>query len=118
MWIIGWNAEYPDPHSMLGGLLDAAPEIVRDDRVSALLERANALTDPDERWKLYREADRLLVVETVAVFPLAYMAQWFIHRPWVEGLDARPLGSTSLDRVVVRPELRPAHRPPIEGARP
>ena len=107
MWLIGWNADYLDPHSILSGLLDATPALAHDERVTSLLEQANSVTDPDERWRLYREADRLLVDETVAAVPLVYMSNRIIHRRWVEGIDISLLGVTPCDRVVVRDEARP-----------
>jgi ABC-type transport system substrate-binding protein/class 3 adenylate cyclase len=98
----GWVSDYPDPHGMLGVLFEQqnAPVPAGAD-VRALVDRARTLRSRDDRLHLYREADRKLVAEEVWIVPTVYETSYVLHRPWVRGLWAHPLGIGPLDDVVV-----------------
>jgi len=102
-WYYGWSAESPDPEAFFQPMLAELP-IYRDEEIIALLGRARALRDQDERMRLFREADRLLVAEQCALLPMRYEATMLLRRPWVHGLRPTPLlgPSTPLDQAVVR----------------
>jgi ABC-type transport system substrate-binding protein/class 3 adenylate cyclase len=102
-WHMGFSADFPDPEGFLPPLLAVYP-VFRDEEITALLGQARARTDQDERMRLFREVDRLLVAERCAVLPTKYSAVVLLRRPWVHGLRSTPLlgPSTPLDQVVVR----------------
>ncbi|MEK6275755.1 MAG: ABC transporter substrate-binding protein [Actinomycetota bacterium] len=102
-WHALWVADFPDPEGVFPPLLAVFP-FLRDEEITALLDQARALRDQDERMRLFREVDRLLVAERCALLPTTYRAVVLLRRPWVHGLRSTPvLGpSTPLDQVVVR----------------
>jgi ABC-type transport system substrate-binding protein/class 3 adenylate cyclase len=98
----GWDADFPDPHSMFG-LLGTLP-VHRDAEIDALLESARSLRDQGERMRAYRRADQLLVSERAAILPTSYTRTLLLSRPWIDGFEPSPVLShgVSLDRVAVR----------------
>jgi ABC-type transport system substrate-binding protein/class 3 adenylate cyclase len=104
MWSGGWEADFPDPEGMLGRLLDSTRRVYRDDEITDLLERGASSRDQDERLRLYREVDRLLVAERTALAPLTYGRAAILRRPWVEGAGAVPMLYLldTADRLVIR----------------
>jgi len=102
-WCWTWGADFPDPEGFFPPLLAIFPAS-RNEEITALLDRARVLRDQDERMRLFREVDRLLVAERCAMLPMTYGAVVVLRRPWVHGLRSTPLNapSTPLDQVVVR----------------
>jgi ABC-type oligopeptide transport system substrate-binding subunit len=100
----GWEADYPDPDGVLGTLNQAT---FHDAEASAMLARAAATTDRDERLRLYQAIDRYLVAERAYAVPTLYSRICALRRPWIEGFWRNPLITAPFDELVVRPELRP-----------
>jgi ABC-type transport system substrate-binding protein/class 3 adenylate cyclase len=100
VWVHGWNADYPDPDGFLATFLETNP-VLLDERLETLLGRARTLRNRDERLRLYREADRLLVSERVVAVPTFYQADVVLVRPWIEGFWANPIGYATCDQIVV-----------------
>ncbi len=65
------------------------------------------MRDQDERIRLFREVDRLLVAERCALLPMRYEATMLLHRPWVHGLRPTPLlvPSTPLEALELAQQL-------------
>jgi oligopeptide transport system substrate-binding protein len=78
----GWGAAYPDPHSMLGRPRLRDQGGWRHEGYDKLLEEAKRTTEQEERIKLYRQADRILI-EEAAVIPLTYGRAHMLIKPWV-----------------------------------
>jgi len=74
--LLGWEAEYPDPDNFLRTLFHGASPANyfgwRSERFDRLVEAGARWGTQAERAALFHEADRLLVVEEVAVVPLYY----------------------------------------------
>ena len=99
----GWFADYPDPLGMLAPFLATTSDYLgRDDEVMSLLGRAGSVRSQDERLRLCREADRLLVAERAWLVPMVYPTWFLVHRRWLEGFWLHPMGLASLGDVVVR----------------
>lgn len=112
-WDWGWVSDYPDPHGVIGILVAQQLFPVQDSEdVRGLLDKARTLRSRDDRLQLYRDADRKLVAEEVRIVPTFYDSWYVLHRPWVRGLWAHPLGMGPLDDVVVT-----THNPPSGGPR-
>ncbi len=100
----GWISDYPDPHGILGGMLEQNLWTVPTDaETSHLLERGRSSRSRDERLRLYRELDRHIVATRTWIVPTVYDTWEIIRRPWVEGLWGTPLGLGTLGDVVVQP---------------
>jgi oligopeptide transport system substrate-binding protein len=100
LWVQGWTADYPDPDGFLATFLEEN-WVLLDETLEMLLGRARSLSNRDERLRLYREADRLLVSERMAAVPLHYEADVVLVRPWIEGFWANPIGYATCDQIVV-----------------
>ena len=99
--LMSWSADFPDPEGFFPPVL-ATSAFYSDEEITALLAQARARSDQEERIRLFREIDRLLVAERCAALPMAYGGSVLLRRPWVHGLHATPLApSTPLDQVVV-----------------
>jgi ABC-type oligopeptide transport system substrate-binding subunit len=98
---LGFISDYPDPHGLLGAFGQHGDERLPDD-VRRLLDHARTLRSRDLRLELYREAERKLVAEQAWIVPTIYLSHHLLHRPWVSGLWAHPLGTGPLGDVVVR----------------
>jgi oligopeptide transport system substrate-binding protein len=84
-----WYPGYTDPEYFLRLLLasDAADNHGRWSHApyDALIERAMSAANEQDRLELFHSADRMAVVEQVAVIPLAYAWNTSVRRPSVEG---------------------------------
>jgi ABC-type transport system substrate-binding protein len=102
-----WGADLPDPGAgVLGVILRGCPWLYRDEELEALLAHAASLHDQEERLRTYREYERIWIGEQAAVVPLAYDDRQLWRRPWVTGLWANAVAtSTFADAVVQRPSV-------------
>jgi peptide/nickel transport system substrate-binding protein/oligopeptide transport system substrate-binding protein len=95
-----WVGDFPDPETFLWNLF-ATPSADNYSEYSnptfdALLDRAAATLDVDDRAALYAEAESVLLRDNV-VLPLAHDVQYTLMKPWVKGLDVTPLGMLYLE---------------------
>jgi ABC-type transport system substrate-binding protein/class 3 adenylate cyclase len=102
-WFSGWHADYPDPDGFYLGLRELSMPLYRDEATDAVLARARASRDRDERLRLYREFERVWIGERVALVPISYSRQLVLRRPNVHGLRLNPMGAFHLEQVVVVP---------------
>jgi ABC-type oligopeptide transport system substrate-binding subunit/class 3 adenylate cyclase len=76
MGILGFSADYPDPDAMLRVLFHSTDGYNlpgwRNEVFDRLVGDAARMADPLARLDAYREADRILIEEEVAVLPLGY----------------------------------------------
>ena len=84
----GWVADYPDPENFLDVLFHSR-SVNNTGRytnaaVDRLLERARVEQDPDARFALYEEANRLMLEDTAAI-PLGYQSDHILVKPYVRG---------------------------------
>ncbi len=86
--INGWEADYPDPDSMLRLLFhsDDGLNPIRwsNAQFDSLIEEAARIGDRRRRLELYQEADRILVAEQAAVMPLSYAQGRQLVKPYVQ----------------------------------
>jgi len=78
----GWTADYPDPDIFLNAGPTRRWTGWRNKAYDRLVEQARGATAQGERMKLYHEADRILVEETV-IMPLTYRRFHLLLKPWV-----------------------------------
>jgi len=97
----GWEADYPDPDNFLR-VASALGPYVRSEAYDGLVEKARRLIDQEERMKLYRQADRMLVEEAL-VIPLTYDRWHVLVKPWVTRYPTSPIRRTFWKDVVIEP---------------
>ncbi|MFQ5813768.1 MAG: ABC transporter substrate-binding protein, partial [Anaerolineae bacterium] len=80
-----WGGDYPDPDSFLRVAVRSMIGLSwwQNEAYDALVEEARRVMDQEERIKLYRQADRILV-EEVPIMPLVYHWWADLVKPWVK----------------------------------
>jgi ABC-type oligopeptide transport system substrate-binding subunit len=98
---LGFIADYPDPDIFLRvGTSINAPRWYHPDYQEYIFRAQNEINQ-DERLRLYRAADNLLIQEAV-IIPLLYYREDFLVKPWIH----YPLSATKLafyKDVVIEP---------------
>ncbi|HEU5213416.1 MAG TPA: ABC transporter substrate-binding protein [Gaiellaceae bacterium] len=106
LWSWGWAADFPDPDAFLRSFVTEMP-VYRDRSIDELLERVVTVHDQDERLRIHREIDRLLVAEHVSLVPTHYDVTQLVSRPWIHGRLSHPLLiQAPLDWLTVDEEAR------------
>jgi ABC-type oligopeptide transport system substrate-binding subunit len=98
-----WIADYPDAENYLSVFYSknpAPPNYTRyhNPQFDALLERALAETNDSLRYRLYRQADQL-VMQDAPVVPLWYDKVIHLVQPWVHDFHPNALNLLELRRV-------------------
>jgi ABC-type oligopeptide transport system substrate-binding subunit/DNA-binding SARP family transcriptional activator len=84
IFILAWNADYPDPDAFLRVEVTNIRRINqwRNETYDRLVEEARRATDQRQRMKLYAQADQILV-EEAAIVPIYYQCERLLVKPWV-----------------------------------
>ncbi len=97
-----WIADFPDPENFMslfksnsGNNSLGFSSTVYDEHVEAAVRTASK----DERLKLYRAAQQILVVDEVAMIPVYTAAQNHLIRPGLENLEFNAMGDARLGEV-------------------
>jgi len=104
----GWEADFPDPENFLEVLFARSQwgannnSFYYNPHVDALLEKAALLTNLDERYKVYDQAQRMIINDAPWVL-LYYPISYAIRQPWVHGYLLNPMRPARLERVWVDP---------------
>ena len=101
LWIVGWYADYPDPDDFLRIQWWLSPDW-QNQSYDQLVESAPRMMDQEERMRMYRKADKLLV-EEAPILPLCYARFHMLVKPWVKRLRPSPLRWWSWKDVVLEP---------------
>lgn len=103
MFRFGWYLDYPDADAILRPLLHSSNwgpagnfGRYRNPEVDALIDRALDTSDPAERAGLYREAERIAVMEDPPWIFLNYYQSETLYKPYVKGVVLSPLGEFRL----------------------
>lgn len=93
-----WCADYPDQNDFLHVLFNSefgsnavrrncadetCTAILPDDEFDKLTLTASQINDPEERQKLYAQAEHILVVEEAALAPIYYGSSISLTKPWL-----------------------------------
>jgi ABC-type oligopeptide transport system substrate-binding subunit/class 3 adenylate cyclase len=108
--LVGGDAEFPDPHNVISGFMSGARLAAgwSDAEFDALVGRAAATLDQQERFALYHRADRILVAEAAAIIPLYYYRAFALIRPGFQIAGAAGVlrgGALRLKRIQVTAAL-------------
>jgi len=94
VFTLSWGAAYPDPDFFLRVSPVRRDSRWRSETYDGLVEQARRVTDQEQRMRLYRQADRILVEEAV-IMPLMYGRMHLLVKPWVRKFPTRRSGSGS-----------------------
>jgi peptide/nickel transport system substrate-binding protein len=110
-----WIADYPDAENYLSVFYSkypAPPNYTRynNPAFDEVFEKAIRETNDSLRYKLYQQADRI-VMEDAPVVPLWYDKAVRLVQPYVKGFKPNPLNLLELRRVKLSPEVNASTYP-------
>lgn len=109
-FIIGWLADYPDPHNFIftyyhsnGAYGTTQGELFRkfaQENLDALIEQAIEETDPGKRQALYEEIQKIAYENALGI-PLYQPEEVYVMRSWVKGWMFNPMrpGEANYDGI-------------------
>jgi oligopeptide transport system substrate-binding protein len=104
MFMLGWIADYPDPHTFLDILFYTGSEnnIFEYSNLSldASLDQAAIEQDGAVRLAMYQQAEQL-VVDDAPCFPLFHGTNYILVKSYVKGYELSPLGVPDLSKVYI-----------------
>ena len=104
MFILGWVADYPDPHNFLDNLFHTGSENnifdYSNPELDALLDQAAVEQDSATRLAMYQQAEQMIVNEAPCL-PLWFGENYVLIKPYVKGYRLSPLGIPDLSQVCI-----------------
>jgi len=104
MFVMGWIADYPDPHNFLDILFYTGSEVNISEysnlSLDALLDQAAIEQDEAVRLAMYQQAEQL-VVDEAPCLPLFHGANYILVEPYVKSYELSPLGIPDLSKVYI-----------------
>jgi oligopeptide transport system substrate-binding protein len=104
MFMLGWIADYPDPHNFLDILFHTGSENnifeYSNPSLDALLDQAATEQDRAVRLALYQQAEQL-VVDDAPCLPLFHGANYILVKPYVKNYKLNVLGIPDLSKVYI-----------------
>jgi oligopeptide transport system substrate-binding protein len=97
-----WTADYPDPDNFLRVSYARTWAGWRDETYGRLVEKARRVADQEERMRLYRQAEEILV-EEAPILPLTYERDHLLVKPWVSRYPTTALETSFWKDVVIEP---------------
>jgi oligopeptide transport system substrate-binding protein len=100
--MLGWVADYPDPHNFLDTLFYTGSENnifgYSNPELDALLDQAAVEQDSVARLAKYQQAEQI-VVDEAPCLPICFGANYVLVKPYVKGYELNPLGIPDLSKV-------------------
>ncbi len=104
MFMLGWVADYPDPHNFLDNLFYTGSENnvfgYSNSELDNLLGQAAIEQDTATRLSMYQQAEQEIVNEAPCL-PLWFGTNYILVKPYVRGYELNPLGIPDLSQVYV-----------------
>jgi len=104
MFILGWVADYPDPHNFLDILFHTGSENnafeYSNPTLDALLDQAAVEQESAVRLAMYQQAEQI-VVDDAPCLPLFHGANYIVVKPYVRDYELGPLSIPDLSKVYI-----------------
>ncbi len=101
----GWIADYPDPQDFLELLFHTGNQNnnsgYSNTQLDSLLERAATEPDSATRFKMYQDAEQI-IVQDAPVLPLYFGRTYVLVKPYVKDFALSPLGYVWLNKVSIQ----------------
>jgi oligopeptide transport system substrate-binding protein len=97
-----YSVTCPDPDWVLNADIFRSSTRLNPDALDSLVAEARRVADPEERMRLYGQADRVLV-EEAAILPLTYDRVHLLVKPWVTKFPIAPRWLWFLKDVIIEP---------------
>lgn len=105
MFMLGWVADYPDPHNFLDNLFYTGNENnvfdYSNPELDSLLDQAAIEGDEVTRLTMYQQAEQEVVSEAPCL-PLWFGTNYILVKPYVKNYELNPLGVPDLSKVYLR----------------
>jgi len=108
IWRLGWCADYPDQNNWVHEVFHPTKGANRPrwsgpeaEAFGKLTEQAAAARDPEERKKLYFEAEKSLCVDNAVIIPIYYYTTVRCDKPYLERTD-QLVGGQHIDKWKVK----------------
>lgn len=105
LFMLGWVADYPDPHNFLDNLFYSGSENnifgYSNPELDDLLSQAAIERDNAARLKMYQQAEQKIIDEAPCL-PLWFGTNYILIKPYVKGYELNPLGVPDLSRVWIK----------------
>ena len=105
MFMLGWVADYPDPHNFLGNLFYTGSENnifgYGNPELDKLLTQAAVEQDNAIRLSMYQQAEQE-VIEAAPCLPLWFGINYTLVKPYVQDYELNPLGIADLSKVWIK----------------
>lgn len=103
VFIIGWGADYPDPHNFVYPYMHSSGDFSEwqsysNPEVDALIEQGIAVVDPAERQAIYYQLQELYI-EDVPSFIVAQLVGRRYFRDWVQGFIFNSIDPAEIGHV-------------------
>ena len=110
VFVLGWNADYPDPQDFLDILFHGESEnnhtAYDSPEVNDLLERARVESDPQARVALYNQAEQR-IIDDAAWLPLWYTGERnLLLKPHIKGYVLSPMTIPKMRYVYIDEDSR------------
>ena len=96
----GWFADYPDANNWLLDVFHPTKSVNRirwkNDEFARITEKAQVLSEPEIRKKLYRRAEIILCQEEAAIAPIYFYTAQFLIKPWLKSFKHMPLHGSQI----------------------
>jgi oligopeptide transport system substrate-binding protein len=111
MAIMGWLQDYPDPSNFFDPLFATRSiqkvsslnrSFYSNPKIDSLLESGLRETVPEKRYKLYREAEEIIVDDAPIVF-LHHSENYVAKQNWVKGPVLHPMWSAVYEQLETTP---------------
>jgi oligopeptide transport system substrate-binding protein len=102
MFMLGWVADYPDPHNFLDILFHTGSENnifeYSNPSLDALLDQGAIEQNSTVRLAMYQQAEQLVVADAPCL-PLFHGSNYILVKPYVKDYELGPLGVPDLSKV-------------------
>ncbi|WP_303674194.1 peptide ABC transporter substrate-binding protein [Vampirovibrio chlorellavorus] len=103
---LGWFVDYPDADSFMNVFLsDSGNNHTRwkNSRYDALVQQAVTTLNPQQRQRLYDQAQRLLLELDTAIIPVYATEKTYLVKPRFQGLTINSLNLPDFDQLRLKP---------------
>jgi oligopeptide transport system substrate-binding protein len=99
---LGWGADFPDPDNFMNLFISSSGNNRlrwSNSRYDELVALGATLGAPEERQRVYDEAQRILTEIDTAIIPLFVSTQNLLIQPYVKGFEINPMELMYLKKV-------------------
>ncbi len=101
---MSWGADYPDPDTFMNLFISSSGNNHGrwiNKHYENLINKATKTLNLKERQSLYKEAQKILLEEDVAIAPLIFNTQTIVNKPWVKNFELNPMDLVFYEEVRV-----------------